>query len=184
MNPVRVLSVWTPAAGITFDRKATMAKPIPEGHHTITPHLVVKGAAQAIDFYKRAFGAEEICRMPMQGKDGQMRVGHAELQIGNSRLFLADEFPEFGSSGPSGGSPVTIHLYVNDTDAAFGQAVGAGATATMPPVNMFWGDRYSKLVDPFGHHWSIATHLEDVTPEQMMERMAAGMGGGPPCDSK
>jgi uncharacterized glyoxalase superfamily protein PhnB len=152
-----------------------MAHPIPDGHHTITPHLVIKGASEAIDFYKRAFGAKEISRMPFPGPDGQMQVGHAELQIGDSRLFLADEFPQYGSVGPSGGSPVTIHLYVTDADAAFARAVQAGATAAMPLADMFWGDRYGKLVDPFGHHWSIAEHLEDLTPKQMEERMAAAM---------
>ncbi len=154
-----------------------MARPIPEGYHAITPHLVVKGASEAIEYYKRAFGAEEICRMPMPGPDGQMKVGHAELQVGDSRLFLADEFPERGVTGPNGSSPVTIHLYVTDADAVFGQAVEAGATAIMPPADMFWGDRYGKLVDPFGHHWAIATHQEDPTPEQMQERMAAMFGG-------
>jgi len=150
-----------------------MANPIPEGCHTITPHLVIKGAAKAIEFYKRAFGAEELCRMPMPGPDGQVRLGHAELQIGDSRLFLADEFPEQGSTGPNGSSPVSFHMYVTDADAVFEQAVAAGATVSMPLANMFWGDRFGKLVDPFGHHWSIATHLEDPTPEEMKERMAA-----------
>lgn len=150
-----------------------MANPIPDGHHTITPHLVIQGAAEAIEFYKRAFGAEEICRMPMPGPDGQMRLGHAELKIGDSWLFLADECPEYGVAGPNGTSPVSIHLYVPDADAVFDQAVAAGATVTMPLADMFWGDRFGKLVDPFGHHWSVATHLEDVTPEQMKERMAA-----------
>jgi uncharacterized glyoxalase superfamily protein PhnB len=150
-----------------------MGHPIPEGHSTITPHLVIKGAAEAIEFYKKAFGAEELLRMPMPGPDGQIKVGHAELKIGDSRLYLADECPEYGVSGPNGSSPVTIHLYVTDADAAFGNAVEAGATVTMPLDNMFWGDRYGKLVDPFGHHWSIAEHLEDLTPEQVQERMAA-----------
>lgn len=155
-----------------------MAHPIPAGHHTITPHLVIKGASEAIEFYKRAFGAEELGRMPFPGPDGQEKLGHAELQIGDSRLFLADEFPDFGSLGPAGGgSPVTIHLYVTDADAAFARAVEAGATVLMPLADQFWGDRYGKLVDPFGHHWSIAEHLEDLTPEQMRERMAAMMGG-------
>jgi PhnB protein len=158
-----------------------MAHPIPDGYHTITPHLVVKGASEAIEFYKRAFGAEELCRMPFPEPDGRVKLGHAELQIGDSRLFLADEFPEQGSTGPYGLSPVTIHLYVTDADATFGRAVEAGATVSMPLADMFWGDRYGKLVDPFGHHWSIATHLEDPTPEQMKERMAAAFGG-PPCD--
>jgi uncharacterized glyoxalase superfamily protein PhnB len=156
-----------------------MAKPIPEGYRTITPHLVIKGAAEAIEFYKRAFGAEELSRMPMPGTDGEVRLGHAELQIGDSKLFLADECPEYGSTGPNGSSPVSIHLYVTDADAVFDQAVAAGATVSMPLADMFWGDRFGKLVDPFGHHWSIATHLEDPTPEQMKERMAAAFGEQP-----
>jgi PhnB protein len=156
-----------------------MAKPIPDGYHTITPHLVIKGASEAIEFYKRAFGAEELCRMPFPGPDGQVKLGHAELQIGNSRLFLADEFPEYGSTGPNGSSPVTIHLYVTDADAVFNRAVEAGATVSMPLADQFWGDRYGKLVDPFGHHWSIATHVEDLTPEQMEERKAAAFSGQP-----
>jgi PhnB protein len=160
-----------------------MAHPIPEGHHTITPHLVIKGASEAIEFYKRAFGAEELCRMPFPGPDGRVKLGHAALQIGSSRLFLADEFPEHGSTGPNGSSPVTIHLYVTDADAAFRRAVEAGARVSMPLADMFWGDRYGKLVDPFGHHWSIAAHLEDLTPEQMRERMAAAFDGQP-CGPK
>jgi uncharacterized glyoxalase superfamily protein PhnB len=154
-----------------------MAHAIPEGFHTITPHLVIKGASEAIEFYKRAFGAEEICRMPMPGKDGQMKVGHAELKIGDSILFLADEFPDYGSFGPGESSPVNLHLYVTDVDASFARAVEAGAKATMPVADMFWGDRYGKLVDPFGHDWSLATHKEDLTPEQMQERMEAAMAG-------
>jgi uncharacterized glyoxalase superfamily protein PhnB len=157
-----------------------MAHPIPAGYHAITPHLVVKGASEAIEFYKRAFGATELCRMPFPGQDGQVKVGHAELQFGDSKVFLADEFPEQGGLGPQGNSPVTIHLYVTDANAAFDQAVEAGATVIMPLADMFWGDRYGKLVDPFGHHWSIAEHLEDPTPEQMQERMAA-MFSGQPC---
>ena len=158
-----------------------MAHPIPAGQHAITPHLVIKGASEAIEFYKWAFGAEELSRMPFPGKDGQMKLGHAELRIGDSRLFLADEFPDHGSVGPGGGgSPVTIHLYVTDADATFARAIEAGATVSMPLADMFWGDRYGKLVDPFGHHWSIAEHLEDLTPEQMKERMAAFTGQ--PCE--
>jgi PhnB protein len=154
-----------------------MAHPIPDGLHAITPHLVVKGASEAIEFYKRAFGAEEIYRMPFPGPNGEVKLGHAELQIGDSRLFLADEFPQQGANAPNGSSPVSIHLFVTDADAVFGRAVESGATVSMPLANMFWGDRFGKLVDPFGHHWSIATHLEDLTPEQMQERMAAAFGG-------
>jgi PhnB protein len=157
-----------------------MGHPIPAGQHTITPHLVIKGASEAIDFYKRAFGAEELSRMPFPNKDGSMKLGHAELKIGDSRLFLADEFPEYGSVGPGAGSPVTIHLYVTDADAAFAQAVEAGASVSMPLSDMFWGDRYGKVIDPFGHHWSIAEHLEDLTPDQMLKKMAAFTGQ--PCE--
>jgi uncharacterized glyoxalase superfamily protein PhnB len=153
-----------------------MSHPIPAGQHTLTPHLVTKGASEAIEFYKEAFGAEEISRMPFPGSDGQVKIGHAALQIGNSKLFLCDEFPDHGGFGPSGHSPVTIHLYVTDADATFARAVAAGAKVSMPLADMFWGDRYGKLVDPFGHHWSIAEHLEDLTPEQMQERMAAFAG--------
>ena len=158
-----------------------MANPIPAGQHAITPHLVVKGASEAIEFYTRAFGAEEVCRVPFPGPDGRVKLGHAALQIGDSKLFLADEFPEQGGFGPTGPSPVTIHLFVTDADATFEAAVEAGATVRMPLANMFWGDRYGLLVDPFGHHWSIAEHLEDLTPEQMQERMASAFSGAP-CD--
>ena len=158
-----------------------MGHPIPEGHHAITPHLVIDGAAEAIEFYKKAFGAEELSRMPFPNPDGTMKLGHAELRIGDSLLYLADEFPDHGSVGPTGGvSSVTIHLRVTDADATFARAVEAGATPRMEPTDMFWGDRFAKVIDPFGHHWSIAEHLEDVTPEQMMERMAAFTGT--PCE--
>ena len=156
-----------------------MPHPIPKGHHAITPHLIVKGAAEAIAFYQQAFGAEEVARMPMPDKDGTEKIGHAELKIGDSRLYLAEEFPDYGCVGPAGGkSPVTIHLNVTDADAAFARAVAAGATVTMPLADQFWGDRYGKLVDPFGHHWSVAEHLEDLTKEQVAERMAAALAGG------
>jgi PhnB protein len=147
--------------------------PIPEGFHSITPHIIVKGAAKAIDFYAKAFGAEEVLRMPTP--DGG-RLMHAEVKIGNSILMLADEFPEWGG-GPSpqslGGSPVVLGLYVTDVDAVYQQAIAAGATGKMPPADMFWGDRYGKLVDPFGHEWSIATHKEDVSAEECARRAAA-----------
>ncbi|WP_435011269.1 VOC family protein [Tundrisphaera lichenicola] len=156
-----------------------MSHPIPAGHHAITPHLVIKGASEAIEFYKRAFGAEEIDRTPFPAEDGGLKIGHAELKIGDSRLFLADEFPDYGSVGPGSSSPVILHLYVTDANAAFARAVEAGATVSMPLSDMFWGDRYGKVIDPFGHHWSIAEHLEDVTPEQIQERMAAF--AGEPC---
>ncbi len=143
-------------------------KPIPEGSHTLTPHLVIKGAAQAMEFYKKAFGAVEVCRMPMP--DGA--IMHAAMRIGDSEFMLVDEFPEMGCRGPLslGGTPVTVHMYVEDADAVFNQAVAAGASVRMPLADMFWGDRYGKLADPFGHEWSIATHLEDLTPEQIGQR--------------
>jgi uncharacterized glyoxalase superfamily protein PhnB len=145
-------------------------KAIPDGFNTLTPHLVVKGASQAIDFYKKAFGAEEIKRMP--GPDGKSLI-HAELKIGNSRLMLVDEFPEMNARGPEtmGGTPVTIHMFVEDADAVFNRALGAGAQVRMPLADMFWGDRYGVVADPFGHLWSIATHKEDLTPEEMGKRM-------------
>lgn len=144
-------------------------KAIPDGMHTITPHLVVKGASQAIDFYKKAFGAQEVVRMLWPDGDTIM---HAQLRIGDSPLFLVEEMPEMGSHGPQsgGGTPVTIHLYVEDVDAAFNAALTAGAQQIMPPADMFWGDRWGKLVDPFGHEWSLATHKEDLTPEEVRTR--------------
>jgi PhnB protein len=168
--------------GVTFIwLEGKMGHPIPKGFHAITPHLVIKGAADAIEFYKRAFDAKEISRMPFPGPDGKVTIGHAELRIGESALFLADEVPKLGILGPSGSSPVTIHLYATDANAAFARAVEAGAKVVMPLADMFWGDRYGKLVDPFGHHWSIAEHLEDVSPEQMQQRMAAAMSA-PVCE--
>jgi uncharacterized glyoxalase superfamily protein PhnB len=153
---------------------------IPEGFHTITPHLVVRGGAAAIEFYKKAFGATEICRFP--GPDGQSLM-HGELKIGDSILFLADEFPNMGCQSPLalGGSPVTISLYVEDTDAVFNQAVAAGAQVRMPPADMFWGDRYAQLTDPFGHVWALATHKEDVSPEEMARRAEAAFKQSAPC---
>jgi PhnB protein len=151
-----------------------MGHPIPPGHHVLTPHLVIKGAADAIDFYKRAFGAKELSRMSMPGSE---KIGHAELQFGDSKLFLADEFPDYGSIAPGSSSPVTIHFYSTDADATFAQAVQAGATVSMPLMDAPWGDRFGKLIDPYGHHWSISEHLEDLTPEQIEERMAKAFGG-------
>ena len=144
------------------------ASPIPKGFHTVTPHLVVAGASAAIDFYKKAFGAEEVLRMP--GSGGKLM--HAEIRIGNSQVMLADEMPEFGNKSPKslGGTPVTVHLYVDNVDAVYDRAVKAGAKATMPLMDAFWGDRYGQIEDPFGHKWGLATHVEDLTPEQMAER--------------
>ncbi len=145
---------------------------IPEGMHSLTPHLVCRGAAAAIEFYGRAFGAIELFRLP--GPDG--RLIHACVRIGDSQLFLVDEMPEHGALGPQAlkGSPVTIHLQVQDADAVFARAVQAGATVGMPLADMFWGDRYGQVVDPFGHHWSIATHVRDVRPDEMVTAMKAG----------
>lgn len=148
-------------------------KAIPDGFHAITPHMVIKGAADAIDYYKKAFGATEIMRMP--APDGK-RLMHAEIMIGGSILMLSDEFPEYGggkSPVSLGGTCVTINLYVDDCDGVFNRAVAAGATVKMPPTDMFWGDRYGQVVDPFGHVWALATHKEDLTPEQIGQRAAA-----------
>jgi uncharacterized glyoxalase superfamily protein PhnB len=149
-------------------------KPIPEGMHSLTPHLVCAGAADAIDFYKRAFNAVEQARLP--GPDGKLM--HAAVKIGDSMLMLVDENPQWGSLGPKAlkGSPVTIHLYVPDVDATVAKAVAAGAKVTMPVADMFWGDRYGQLEDPFGHRWSVATHTRDLTSEEIREGMAK-MGG-------
>jgi PhnB protein len=144
---------------------------VPEGYHTATPYLIVKGAARAIDFYKKAFGAAELMRYP--GPDG--RVAHAEIKVGNSLIMLADEFPEMGYRGPQslGGSSVSILLYVKDVDAQFQQALAAGATVLKPLQDQFYGDRSGTLTDPFGHVWTLATHKEDVSPEEMKKRLEA-----------
>ncbi len=144
-------------------------KPIPEGMHSVTPHLVCKGAAEAIEFYKKAFGATETGRLP--GQDGKLM--HAAIKIGDSTVMLMDEMPEWGALGPTSlkGSPVTIHLYVEDVDAFAKRAVDAGAKITMPIDDAFWGDRYGQMVDPFGHHWSVATHMREVSPEEMQQAM-------------
>ena len=153
----------------TKEVTSTSAKPIPEGMHTVTPHLICAGAAEAIEFYRKAFGAVELSRMP--GSDGKLM--HASIRIGDSVVMLTDEMPDWGSFGPKSlkGSPVTIHLYVENVDAVFEQAVGAGAKVTMPLDDMFWGDRYGKLEDPFGHIWSIGTHVRDVSPDEMQKAM-------------
>ncbi len=140
-------------------------KPVPDGMHTVTPHLVCNGAADAIEFYKKAFNAVELARVPRpQGK-----LLHALIRIGDSAVMLVDEFPDWHALGPKSlkGSPVTIHLYVQNVNSFFKQAVGAGAKITMPLDDTFWGDRYGKLEDPFGHHWSVATHVRDVNPEEV-----------------
>ncbi len=155
--------------------------PIPEGYHTITPHLVIRNAGEAIEFYKEAFGAEEICRMP--GPDGKT-IMHAEIKIGNSMLMMADEMPQPGghkSPQTLNGTTVNLCLYVEDCDKVFYRAVEAGASPIMPPADMFWGDRYGKVADPFGHEWAIATHKQDLTPEEIgkgAEAFFSQMGDG------
>lgn len=147
---------------------------VPEGYHTVTPYLIVGDAARAIAFYQAAFGAEEVVRMA----DPSGKVGHAELQIGSSRIMLADEFPEMGAKGPKtiGGSPVGLCLYLDDCDAVFARAVAAGAEIERPLKDQFYGDRSGTVRDPFGHQWTIATHIEDVTPEEMERRMREAHG--------
>ena len=145
-------------------------KPIPEGYHTVTPYLLVKDANAAIEFYRQAFGAEELMRM----KHGD-KVGHAEIQIGDSRIMMADEMPELGFRSPDslGGSPVSIVLYVEDVDTVFSRSIDAGGRTIKPLTDQFYGDRSGTLVDPFGHIWTVATHIEDVSEEEMERRMKA-----------
>jgi PhnB protein len=150
------------------------AKPIPDGYHTVTPYLIVKGAAQALDFYKLAFGAQELVRMPGPGG----AIMHAEIKIGDSPIMLADEFPQMNALSPQtiGGTPVLIALYVEDVDKLTDQAIAAGAKVEQPLKNQFYGDRSATLLDPFGHRWTIATHIEDVSGEEMQRRMDAMKG--------
>jgi uncharacterized glyoxalase superfamily protein PhnB len=160
-------------------RAPAKASPVPKGYHTATPYLIVRGAAAAIDFYQRAFGAKEKVRMSRP--DGG--VMHAEIQVGDSMIMLTDENPAWGSMAPPSlaGSPTHVMLYVRDVDAFVARAVAAGAKVAMALENMFWGDRYGKITDPFGHHWSVATHVEDMTPKEMKRRAdawAAAMAGG------
>lgn len=148
---------------------------VPDGYHTLVPHLICADAAAALDFYVAAFGAVELFRMPQP--DG--RIGHAEIQCGDSRLMLASEFPEMNAHAPGhfGGSPASMMLYVPDVDAVFARAIALGATEIFPVQNKFYGDRTGTLRDPAGHKWSIATHIEDVPPEEMEARAkAAGQG--------
>ena len=144
-------------------------KPVPEGMHSVTPHLICAGAADAIEFYKKAFGAVEEARLP--GPGGKLM--HAMIRIGDSAVMLVDEMPEWCAMGPKAlkGSPVTLHLYVENADATFERAVKAGAKVTMPLEDQFWGDRYGKLEDPFGHHWSVATHVREVSMEEAQQAM-------------
>ena len=151
-------------------------KPIPDGYPQVTPYLIVDGAQAAIDFYSSVFGATERMRMPGPGG----KIGHAELQLGDSLLMVSDEFPEMGGRSPRtvGGSPVIVSVYVDDVDAVFERAVQAGATALRPVETQFYGDRAGQFEDPFGHQWSVATHVEDVPPDEMERRVAQAMGGG------
>jgi PhnB protein len=142
---------------------------IPDGYHTVTAYLMVDDAAKALDFYRDAFGAEELYRLPMGDK-----IGHAEIMIGDTHLMLADEFPDMDALGPNkrGGATASFMIYVPDADAAYDKAVKAGAKSDRPLKNEFWGDRIGTVIDPFGHKWSLATHLEEVAPEEMQKRMA------------
>ena len=146
---------------------------IPKGYNSVTPYLVIKGAAKAIDYYKNVFGATEVMRMP--GPDG--RIGHAELKIGDSHIMLADEFPEMGHQGPLtlGNSPVSMLLYVEDVDSTVQRAVADGAQILKPVADQFYGDRMGFIQDPFGHRWGVATHKEDVSPKEMEERAKKAM---------
>ena len=151
-------------------------KPTPEGYHSVTPYLIVGGAADAIEFYKKAFGAVELFRMP--SPDG--KVGHAEIKVGDSPIMLADEYPDMGYKGPQsiGGSPVSLMIYVEDVDTVFKQAVDAGAIVKEALQDKFYGDRIGTVIDPFGHRWHLATHKEDVSPEEMERRAKSAHGGG------
>jgi PhnB protein len=164
------------STNVNNDVKQPAVKAIPEGMHSLTPHLICADAAAAIDFYKRAFGAVEVSRIAMA--DGKLM--HAMLRIGNSALMLMDENPAWGAMGPSSlpNSPVGIHIYVEDVDAAYAHAVEQGATPKMPPADTFWGDRFSALRDPFGHGWTLATHIRDVSPEEAQAASLCMENGG------
>jgi PhnB protein len=151
-------------------------KPIPEGYHSVTPYLIINGAADAIEFYKTAFGATELFRFPAPGG----KIGHAEIKIGDSPVMLADEFAEMGHKGPKalGGTPVSLMIYVEDVDSVFNRAVDAGATVKEAVSDKFYGDRMGTLFDPFGHVWHVATHKEDVSFEEMQTRAKAASAGG------
>ncbi len=152
-----------------------MVDPVPDGYATVTPYIVVRNCAEAIEFYKKAFGAEEVMRMPAPGGE---RVMHAEIRVGGSAIMLADELPGMDCQSPQalGGTAVTLHLYLPDIDSAYARAQDAGCEAVMPPQDMFWGDRYGRLVDPYGHSWAMATHVRDVSPEEMREAAAEAFG--------
>jgi PhnB protein len=156
-----------------MEGESMAVKPVPEGYNTVTPYLAVEDAAEAIEYYKKAFGAKE--RVRMDTPDG--KIGHAELEIGDSLVMLADPFPQASTRPPRelGGTTVSVFLYVEDVDAVVKQAVDAGATVTMEVADQFWGDRFGSITDPFGHSWSVATHVEDVPPEEMAERAKEAM---------
>jgi uncharacterized glyoxalase superfamily protein PhnB len=159
---------------------AKTVKPIPDGYSAVTPYLTISGAAKAIEFYKKAFGAEEVSRMP--APDGR-KIMHAAIRIGNSFVFLTDDFPEYcGGKAQTakalGGTPVSMHHYVENCDAAIKRAQDAGATVMMPAADMFWGDRYGVVLDPYGHKWAFATHIKDLTPEEMQAGMKAMFAKG------
>ena len=167
-----------PSAVARPRRKASGPKPIPDGYHSATPYLTVGGAAAAIEFYRQAFGANELVRMP--SPDGS-RIMHAEMRIGDSVVMLSDEMEGGSSRSPRGVGATTghVHLYVADVDRAFDRAVQAGATVAMPVQDMFWGDRYGRVVDPFGHEWGLATHKEDLAPDEIGRRAATAFGSRP-----
>lgn len=158
-----------------------MAKPIPAGYHSVTPYLIIKGAVDAIDFYKRAFGATESMRM--QGPDG--KIGHAEIRIGDSVVMLADEHPDMGYRSPQslGGAGVSLMVYVEKVDETFKRALAAGAKELRPVVNQFYGDRSGTLQDPFGHVWTVSTHVEDIAPEEMRRRSEEFLKNARPSQS-
>lgn len=147
-----------------------MVKPVPEGYHSVTPYLVVDGASDAIEFYNEAFGATEVMRMPM----GENRLAHAEIKIGDSHVMLSDEWPDMNLLGPNsrGGATASLMIYLPDVDSAFARALKAGATQERPVENQFWGDRMGTVIDPYGHRWTLATHVEEVSPQEMQNRMA------------
>ncbi len=150
-------------------------QPVPEGYHTLTPYLIVDGAAKALEFYAKAFGAQELFRLTGPGNS----IGHAEMKIGDSPFMLADEFPQMDAIAPKPGQghAVSFMVYVPDVDAAFARAVDAGCTVLKPVQTQFYGDRSGSLMDPFGHHWTLATHVEDVLPDELQRRMEAMTGG-------
>jgi PhnB protein len=153
--------------------------PVPEGYHTVNAYLIVEDAGRAIDFYVAAFGATELFRLPVPAPDGRERIGHAEIRIGDTNLMLCDEWPDMNALGPKrrGGPTSSFVIYGPDVDAAFDRAVQAGAKIEKPVANQFWGDRMGTVTDPFGHQWTLGTHLEDVAPDDLASRMQAWVKG-------